>query len=177
MVEIIVGALAAITAIVAALISRLPVDKAVKLGAASLGAILIAVGVALIVVGVRSREHAGPAASGQSSSPSESVLSSGAPAPSSFAGKYKIDQVVAPNGQCLHLHTHPTASETPIGCIPNGTIVHIQCTVVPTNGATQYGFAGASRIWDRVSYGGKTGFVTDADVYTGKSTAAAAACS
>lgn len=61
-----------------------------------------------------------------------------------------------------------------IGSIPYGTSVNIQCTVT---GQRMTGPYGATTIWNRVAHGGRTGYVTDAYIYTGTNNAAAPRCS
>ena len=74
---------------------------------------------------------------------------------------------------CLDLHSAPGHSTTVIGCLPNGTLITLQCTAQASSVTGKYG---TTTIWDRTSYAGKTGYVTDAYVYTGTNGAAAPAC-
>lgn len=58
-------------------------------------------------------------------------------------------------------------------CIPVNTIVKISCTATGTSVKGPYG---ASTLWDHTTYGSASGYVPDAEVYTGKATAVAKAC-
>ncbi len=77
---------------------------------------------------------------------------------------------------CLIIHDSPGA-EAPVllECIPQSTVLTIQCT---TSGPWIAGLIPieSSTIWDWVTYDGKTGYVTDAYVFTGHSAAVAGAC-
>lgn len=74
---------------------------------------------------------------------------------------------------CLDLHNAVGHDATVIDCIPNGLPVTIEC-VAQGNPVT--GPFGTTTIWDRVTYNGKTGYVTDAFVYTGTDLPVAPAC-
>lgn len=69
---------------------------------------------------------------------------------------------VSTDGDTLNLRSTPTGSV--IGSIPDRTVLTITCQ---TTGPTATGPWGASSIWDKVTYGGKTGYVADAFIYTG----------
>ena len=75
---------------------------------------------------------------------------------------------------CLDLHDGAGHTAPKIGCIPKGNVVSIRCTTTSNSVTGPYG---ASSLWDRVSYGGRTGFIADAWVYTGTAKAAAPTCS
>lgn len=72
------------------------------------------------------------------------------------------------------IRTGPTTSYQVIGSIPYRTSVTITCT---TRGQSMTGPYGATTLWDKVSYNGKVGYVTDAYIYTGSASAVAPACS
>lgn len=74
---------------------------------------------------------------------------------------------------CLHLRSGPDTSAASLACIPKGTSVTIYCT---TSGPAQTGPYGTSSVWDRTVYGGATGYVSDAWVYTGTNNPVAGAC-
>ena len=74
---------------------------------------------------------------------------------------------------CLDFHQDAGHTSPVVGCIPKGTLVKVQC-VAYSNYVT--GPYGSTNIWDRVAWGGRVGFVTDAWVYTGKNGAVAGPC-
>ncbi len=74
---------------------------------------------------------------------------------------------------CLNLRTGTNTSSAAITCIPRGTWVTIQCTLT---GQVVAGGGGTTAIWDRVSYAGLTGYVSDAWVNTGTMNAVAGSC-
>lgn len=74
---------------------------------------------------------------------------------------------------CLNLRAGPNGSTALIGCVPDGLTISIQCTA-QGNGVT--GPYGTETIWDRTTYNGYTGYVSDAYVYTGTNSAVAGAC-
>jgi len=74
---------------------------------------------------------------------------------------------------CLDLHDGVGHEAPVIDCIPQGTVVDIQCTAI---GNSVPGYYSDSNIWDRTSYNGKTGFAADAWIYTGTDGPAAPAC-
>ena len=85
----------------------------------------------------------------------------------------------APTGRviaqpCLNLRTSPSSGATVLGCIPYNTTITIACT---ENGSSMTGPYGTTTIWDKTTWSGKTGFVTDAYVYTGSNSAVADKCS
>lgn len=74
---------------------------------------------------------------------------------------------------CLNLRNGATTSSAVISCIPRNTWVTVQCTV---RGQQVSGGGGTTAIWDRVSYGGRTGYITDAWLYTGTMNPVAGSC-
>ncbi|MGB7962226.1 MAG: cutinase family protein [Propionicimonas sp.] len=74
---------------------------------------------------------------------------------------------------CLNLRAGASGSSALIGCIPQSVVVSIQCTAA---GPSVTGPYGASTIWDKTTWNGKTGYVSDAWVYTGTNAAAAPSC-
>lgn len=75
---------------------------------------------------------------------------------------------------CLNLRTGTSTSSSVLACIPRGTWVTVQCT---TAGQTVAGGGGTTAIWDKVSYAGRTGFITDAWLNTGTMNRVAGECS
>ncbi|MFT4232294.1 MAG: SH3 domain-containing protein [Leucobacter sp.] len=75
---------------------------------------------------------------------------------------------------CLNLRQSASSSAAVLGCIPKNTTVTIQCTA---SGSSMTGPYGATKIWDKVTWNGKTGYVTDAYIYTGTNSAVASGCS
>lgn len=76
---------------------------------------------------------------------------------------------------CLKMRSSAKLTGTYLGvCIPYRATVTIGCTV---RGDYVSGPYGRTNIWDRVSYGGKTGYIADALVYTGTNGPAAGTCS
>lgn len=94
-----------------------------------------------------------------------------APAPAPAPAAQRTGKVLA--SPCLNFRSGPGAANPLIGCIPQNTIIPIQCTA---QGNAVTGPYGTETIWDRTSYGGKTGFVSDAWVYTGTNNAVAPSC-
>lgn len=74
---------------------------------------------------------------------------------------------------CLTLRGGASTSAAAVACIPYNTTVGIDCT---TSGDSITGPYGATSLWDHTSYGGQSGFVTDAWVYTGTAGAIAGQC-
>ena len=74
---------------------------------------------------------------------------------------------------CLDFHNGPGHDYTKIGCIPDATIISIDCTA---QGNAVTGPWGTETIWDHTYYGGKAGYVADAYVYTGRNGAVAPTC-
>lgn len=74
---------------------------------------------------------------------------------------------------CLNLRSAPTGSSDLLGCIPGNEMISIDCT---SSGATVTGPYGATALWDHTSYGGVSGYVSDAWMYTGTNGAVAPAC-
>ena len=74
---------------------------------------------------------------------------------------------------CLNLRAGPNGNTRLVGCIPQNTMINIQCTA---QGNAVTGPYGTETIWDRTTYNGTTGFVADAWVYTGTNSAAAPSC-
>lgn len=74
---------------------------------------------------------------------------------------------------CLDFHNGPGHAYTVIDCIPDGTTISIDC-IAQGNAVT--GPYGTETIWDHTSYRDRTGYVTDAYVYTGTNNAVAPPC-
>lgn len=66
-----------------------------------------------------------------------------------------------------------STSSAALGSVPYGVVVGIQCT---RRGSTVSGNWGPTNLWNRVSYNGRTGFVTDGWLYTGKNGPVAPDC-
>ena len=84
----------------------------------------------------------------------------------------------APTGKVIAnpsvvLRSGPSTSHAAQGTIPYGAQVEIHCT---SRGSWVTGEYGATNLWNKVSYGGRTGFVTDAFLYTGTNSAVAPDC-
>jgi uncharacterized protein YraI len=63
----------------------------------------------------------------------------------------------------LNIRTGPGTTYPQVGQVPQGTSVLVACT---TSGEVTGGPYGPTNKWDRISYGGITGFVTDEYVDT-----------
>lgn len=74
---------------------------------------------------------------------------------------------------CLNLRSGPSSTSPVVGCIPTNVTITITCTSRGSNVSSSYG---TTNLWDRTSYAGKTGFVSDAWVYTGSWNPVAADC-
>lgn len=74
---------------------------------------------------------------------------------------------------CLNLRQSASSTAKVLGCIPKNTKVTIQCTV---SGSSMTGPYGATKVWDKITWSGKTGYATDAYIYTGTNSAVASSC-
>ena len=74
---------------------------------------------------------------------------------------------------CLDLHSQPGHTASVIGCVPNGTVIKVQCQVHSNYVSGPWG---TTDLWDRTYWNGMTGFVTDAYVYTGTNGTVAPPC-
>lgn len=74
---------------------------------------------------------------------------------------------------CLDFHTAPGHLAPVVGCIPKNTVVKIQCVAYSNSVSGPYG---STNIWDRVYWGGRVGFVTDAYVFTNSDGPVAGSC-
>ena len=74
---------------------------------------------------------------------------------------------------CLQLHTRASESSPVTQCVPHASVITISCT---TQGQGVAGPWGTSKVWDRTSYAGHSGFVPDAWVYTATAKPVAHAC-
>jgi uncharacterized protein YraI len=73
----------------------------------------------------------------------------------------------------VNIRPAPNTSLPPIGHVPDGALLAIQCTAY---GQTVTSDGGATSVWDQVSYGGVTGYVADAYINTGQLTPIAPGC-
>ena len=90
------------------------------------------------------------------------------PAPADYGASGSV--FISP---CLDFHQSPGHTSPVVGCIPKGTIVRVQC-VAYSNFVN--GLYGSTNIWDRVTWGGRVGFVTDAWVFTNSNGPVAGSC-
>lgn len=74
---------------------------------------------------------------------------------------------------CVNLRSAPSKSAPVVGCIPYRTTVTIDCVAT---GDTQTGPYGATNLYDHISWNGRSGFSTDAWIWTGRASAAASPC-
>ena len=74
---------------------------------------------------------------------------------------------------CLNPRTGPSSAYGIIGCVPVNTSISIDCTVT---GAAVSGPYGTTTLWDHTAYAGKSGYVSDAWVYTGTANPVAPTC-
>ena len=65
---------------------------------------------------------------------------------------------------CLDFHDTPGHDGHVSDCVPKNYVIKIQCVTYANYVTGPYG---TTNIWDRTTYNGKVGFVTDAWVYTG----------
>jgi surface antigen len=94
------------------------------------------------------------------------VMISGAAPVSAAPGR----AIAAPD---LNIRADASGASALIGHIPYGVTVDIPCTRI---GTTVVGPYGATSIWDKVTYGGVTGYVTDALMFTNSAAAVAPPC-
>lgn len=73
----------------------------------------------------------------------------------------------------INIRTAPNTSAPPIGSVPDGTPLLLQCS---TSGENVTSAGGATDVWDQVTYNGVTGYVADAFINTGQLTPAVPAC-
>jgi hypothetical protein len=64
----------------------------------------------------------------------------------------------------VNIRPRPDTTQPPIGGAPEGAALKIECA---TYGEMVTGGGGTSNLWDRVTYNGVTGYVTDTRVNTG----------
>jgi uncharacterized protein YraI len=93
-----------------------------------------------------------------------------APAPAPGGTKPTGRIMISP---CLNLRSGPNGNTALIGCIPDSTTISIDCTA---QGNSVTGPYGATTLWDRTTYQGAVGYVSDAYVYTGQAAAVAGPC-
>lgn len=74
---------------------------------------------------------------------------------------------------CLNLRSSPSSSASVLTCIPYNKTITISCTM---SGSSMTGPYGTTKLWDKTTWSGKTGYVTDAYVYTGTNGAVASTC-
>lgn len=85
-------------------------------------------------------------------------------APAVAASRAVTGKVQTNAGGPVTFRATPSTSGTSLGSINSGTTITITCQ---TTGTTVSGKYGTSNIWDKTTTGGKTGYVSDAYVYTG----------
>lgn len=74
---------------------------------------------------------------------------------------------------CLNLRSGPNSFSPLVGCVPNQTVVAIDCV---SSGTPVTGPFGRETLWDHTVYNGVSGFASDAWIYTGTSQAVAPSC-
>lgn len=74
---------------------------------------------------------------------------------------------------CVKVHVDTTLASHSFACIPLNNIVRLTCTEY---GQSVRGEFNTTRLWDRLSYKGKTGYVPDAYMYTGSNSAVVSSC-
>lgn len=84
----------------------------------------------------------------------------GVPAASAASG------TVSTNGSTLTLRSSASTSGTALADVPNGTTLTLYCK---TSGGSVTGSQGTTSYWDRVTYGGRTGYLSAAYVIGGTS--------
>lgn len=72
--------------------------------------------------------------------------------------------VVVTHGATLTIRSAPTTSSSKLGQVPNGTAIDLICKAT---GATIKGSQGTTSVWNKISYAGKTGYVSAAYVRGG----------
>jgi cell wall-associated NlpC family hydrolase len=77
------------------------------------------------------------------------------------------------SGAPLTVRSAPSTGASSAGTVADGAAVNIDCQ---TTGETVTGKYGTSNIWDKVSYRGHTGYVSDTYVYTGADGMVAGRC-
>ncbi len=92
------------------------------------------------------------------------------PGPGATAG---TDAIVIAE-PCVNLRSQPSLSSAVMDCIPRGSRVGIECAV---RGDSVLGPVGATDLWDRVTWGGATGFVAHVMIETGTVDAIGGDCS
>ena len=78
------------------------------------------------------------------------------------------------SGSPLALRSSPSTSAGKLRDVASGTRITISCQATGSSVSGKYG---TSRIWDKTTVGGKTGYVSDAYVYTGSDGRVAPNCS
>ncbi|MDO4783481.1 MAG: SH3 domain-containing protein [Propionibacteriaceae bacterium] len=72
--------------------------------------------------------------------------------------------VVATGGATLTIRSAPTTASSRLGKVPNGTAISLTCK---TTGANIRGTQGTTNVWNKITYAGKTGYVSAAYVRGG----------
>ncbi len=103
------------------------------------------------------------AASASNSAVMPPAESSSAPS-ASFLVASPVGVIHTKSGGPLTLRAQPATSAAVVQNIKSGTRIAIQCQ---TTGSTVNGLYGKSNLWDKTAFGGTTGYVSDAYVYTG----------
>jgi hypothetical protein len=73
----------------------------------------------------------------------------------------------------LNIREQPTGSSRLLGTVPYNTVLEIPCT---THGSSVSGPYGNGNVWDRITYGGITGWVSDSWMYTGRNDPVSGEC-
>jgi hypothetical protein len=91
--------------------------------------------------------------------------------PSGVAGVWAAAAWTGTDG--LNIRPEPDTALPSVGHVADGTALHIECT---TYGQTIAGGGGTTSLWDRVTYNGVTGYVTDSRINTGTNQPVAPSC-
>jgi hypothetical protein len=73
----------------------------------------------------------------------------------------------------IYIRPEPDTSAPPIGSVPNGVPLLLQCSIY---GQSVTSAGGTTSVWDQVTYDGVTGYVADAFINTGQLTPAVPGC-
>lgn len=82
-------------------------------------------------------------------------------------GKVKVKTSWGWRGVCLRVRAAATTNSRQVSCIPHNTTIKPICGITNGQNVYSYVFGGTSRVWHKVSYAGKTGWISDAYTLTG----------
>lgn len=161
MVAVILGILAILAGLITGLAALLRRSTGIKVLLIAIGVVAVIGGALLIFI---------PETGSTSSIPPKSSLSASSP-PALAKTHPAVDAVWTK--PCANLRSSASANSRLLTCVPYGTVLVIHCV---RHGHREYAHGYKSNLWDFVAWHGKAGFMSDVEIYTGKSSAAGPPC-